>query len=84
MKEFDHVQEPWWNDRPIIIIGYGASLKDQDISRLKGLGYVIAVKGMMFDIDWADVGFGIDLPRLREWTDRFANLPFPVWWADRP
>lgn len=87
MNDFDSIDAPWWDDKPILVVANGPSLNGHDLSRLKGLGHVIAVKGAMFDIDWADIGFGIDLPRLREWLPSFKEVPYPVWWAipdDRP
>lgn len=65
----------------MIIVAYGTSLAGLDLNRLQGLGHVLAVKGALFDIPWADAGFGLDMPRLREWKDRLKDVTMPVWWA---
>lgn len=80
-SEFEAVGPPWWDDRPVLIVGCGPSLADVDMSELEGLGHILAVKGAMFDLPFAEIGFGIDLPRMREWHHLFGDLPFPVWWA---
>ena len=81
MPRFEEIPDRWGDGRPIIIIGGGASITRDQVERLRGLGHVIAVKASMFEIDWADVGFGVDVPRLNEWKARIASRPFDVWWA---
>lgn len=81
MPTFHDIEAPWWNDAPILIIGSGPSVKGKDLGALRGLGNVIAVKAAMFELSWANCGFGVDLPRLREWENRVADLPFPVYWG---
>ena len=68
-------------DRPVIIVGGGPSLKNFPYNCLNGLGYVLAVKSAIFDIPFADAGFGLDRPRFREWWARLGNAGFPVYWA---
>lgn len=75
------VTAPYWDDKPVLIVGGGASLAGFDLERLRGLGHVLAVKGSMFDIPWATAGFGLDLPRYLEWAHKLGDLPYPVYWA---
>ena len=62
------------------VIGGGPSLREFDFEKLRG-AYVLAVKGSIFDIPWADAGFGLDMPRYKEWRDRLSDLPARVYWA---
>jgi hypothetical protein len=50
-----------WSDRPVIIVACGPSMAGFDLNRLRGLGHVLAIKEMVFDIPWADEGFSLDL-----------------------
>lgn len=74
------VGPPFWSDRPVAIVGNGVSSAGFDYNRLRGL-YVLAVKGTMFDIPWADAGFGLDATRYLEWRARLGSIGFPVYWA---
>jgi hypothetical protein len=42
---------------------------------------VLAVKGSIFDIPWADAGFGLDMPRYMEWRNKLAGVQSRVYWA---
>ena len=53
---------------------------DLIFEQLRG-AHVLAIKGTMFDIRWADAGFGLDMPRYTEWRDRIASLPGRIYWA---
>jgi len=64
----------------VAIIGGGPSLVGFDYERLRG-AHVLAVKGTIFDIPWADAGFGLDMPRFTEWRDRLAAVQCRVYWA---
>lgn len=73
---------PWWDDKPVAIIGNGPSLKDFDYERLRGAFHVLAVKGAMFNVPFADLGFGLDIPRYLEWQGMLnAVRTMPVYWA---
>lgn len=72
------IEEPWWDDRPCIIVGAGTSLKGFDHRRLDGLGYVIAVNGAMHDHPGAAAWFTLDLPFLRN------NVGWLRPWRDTP
>jgi len=74
------VSEPWWDDRPVAIVAGGPSLRGFDFERLRG-AHVLAIKGSIFDIPWADAGFGLDMPRFEDWRDKLAAVPMRVYWA---
>lgn len=83
MPEGQHygvIDKPYWDDRPVAVIGGGPSLKEFDFERLRGC-HVLAVKGSVFDVPWADAGFGLDMPRYAEWREKLAGLPTRVYWA---
>ncbi len=75
---------PWFDDKPVAVIGCGPSLAGIDLSSLRGCCHVIAVKAAMFQYPWADCGVGLDFPRFIEWRDRLGELSFPVYWAFDP
>ena len=80
MPFYGRVEKPFWDDRPVAIIGGGPSLLGFDFEQLRG-AHVLAVKGSIFDIPWADAGFGLDMLRYSEWADKLANVQSRVYWA---
>jgi hypothetical protein len=80
MEFYGKVSEPFWDDKPVAIVAGGPSLTGFDFERLRG-AHVLAVKGSIFDIPWADAGFGLDMPRYMEWRDKLANVQARVYWA---
>lgn len=75
------VGPPYWDDGiPTVIVGTSPSLSGFNFERLRPF-HVLAVKAAIFDIPFADAGFGLDWPRYLEWKERFASVPFPVYWA---
>jgi len=78
---FSRVGPPYWTDKPVAIVGNGPSLKGFDLERLRGDFHVLAVKGAIFNIPWADAGFGLDIPRYVEWRNMLHTVQFPVYWA---
>ncbi len=79
--DFGEVRAPWFDDKPVALIGGGGSIGDFELERLRGVAHVIAVKAAMFEIPWADCGVGIDWPRYREWVPRLGKLTMPVYWG---
>ena len=77
---YGKIIKPFWDDRPVAIVGGGPSLVGFDYEKLRG-AHVLAVKGSIFDIPWADAGFGLDMPRYIEWRDKLANVQSRVYWA---
>jgi hypothetical protein len=75
---YGRVEPPYWDT--VAIIGGGPSLIDFDFERLRG-ATVLAVKGSIFDIPWADAGFGLDMARYNEWRDKLATVPSRIYWA---
>jgi hypothetical protein len=80
MHFYGQIKEPFWDDRPVAIVGGGTSLAGFDFEQLRG-AHVLAVKGSIFDIPWADAGFGLDMPRYMDWRDKLANVQSRVYWA---
>jgi hypothetical protein len=72
--EFGRVGEPWWNDRPVAIVGTGPSLKSFDFGRLRGPWHVLAVKQAYHDLPFADTCFGLDLPWMAHHAVELADL----------
>jgi hypothetical protein len=79
-ESFASIGPPWWDDRPVAIVGNGPSLKGFDVERLRPF-HVLAVKGAMFNIPFAKAGFGLDIPRYHEWREILGTLSYPVFWA---
>jgi hypothetical protein len=78
---FSQVGPPWWDDKPVAIVGNGPSLRGFDYERLRAC-HVLAVKGAIFNIHWADAGFGLDIPRYLEWLGMLNTVrTMPVYWA---
>lgn len=49
-----------------------------DVARLKGDWHVLTVKEMVFDLPFADCGFGLDLGWMKRRQKDFAGLSVPV------
>lgn len=81
--EFSRLSAPQWSDKPVALIGGGASLKDIDLSSLADV-HSIAVKGTMFDYPWAEMAFGLDAIDLHRWWKKLNEARMPVWWAVDP
>jgi len=77
---YGKIGKPFWDDRPVAIVGGGPSMLGFDFEKLRG-AHVLAVKGTIFDIPWADAGFGLDMPRYNEWRDKLAGVQTRVYWA---
>lgn len=66
MTVFGKVQEPWWDDAPVIIVGAGPSLAGFDFNRLRGLGHILALNQKAWDLPFADACFSLDI----QWMGR--------------
>lgn len=79
---FGRVSEPFWDEKPVAILGGGPSLRGFDFERLKGRFHVLAVNGTIFDVPWAAAGFSLDRLAMREWWPRFcAEVQMPLHFA---
>lgn len=81
--EFSRLGAPQWSDKPVALIGGGASIKGVDLSSLAD-AHTIAVKGTMFDYPWAEMAFGLDSIDLGRWWRNLNDARMPVWWAVDP
>jgi hypothetical protein len=71
-----------WGDKPLAVVAGGTSLAGFDLNRFRDPRWrVLAVKGSIFDMPWADLGFGLDGPRYIEWAPRLAQVTMPIVWA---
>lgn len=70
-----------WTSRPVAIVGCGPSLAGFDLERLRERFTVLAVKGAIFDMPWADAGFGLDCVRLNTWWSDVTRIAMPTIWA---
>lgn len=77
---YGKVGSPYWDKQPVAIVAGGPSLVGFDFERLRG-ATILAVKGSIFDIPWADAGFGLDMERFAEWRDKLADVRARVYWA---
>ena len=77
---YGKINKPFWDDKPVAVIGGGPSLIDFDFEKLRG-AHVLAVKGTIFDIPWADACFGLDTPKYKDWRHKLANVQSRVYWA---
>jgi hypothetical protein len=80
MDVYGKINKPFWDDKPVAVVGGGPSLVGFDFEQLRG-AHVLAVKGCIFDIPWADAGFGLDMPRYKEWRERLKDVQSRVYWA---
>jgi len=79
MEIYGKITKPFWDDKPVAVIGGGPSLQDFNYEALRG-AHVLAVKSLIFDIPWADAGFGLDY---HDCKDRLANVQSRVYLAVR-
>jgi hypothetical protein len=75
MDVYGKINKPFWDDKPVAVIGGGPSMHDFDFEKLRG-AHVLAVKDLILDIPWADAGFGLGM-----WHDKLVNVPSRIYWA---
>lgn len=78
---YGRVEPQWDDDLPVAVVGGGQSLVGFDFERLRGHARVVAVKGCIFDLPWADCGAGADFPRLESWLGKLNAVTMPVYWG---
>lgn len=75
--EFSSIARDWVGET-VAIVAAGPSLADFDFTRLRGLCKVIAVKQIIFEMPWADLGFGLDIQWIARFKDRLAACATPL------
>ena len=75
IQSFGKVVSPYWDDKPVAIVGGGPSLTGFDYEQLRG-AHVLAVGRAILAIPWADAGFG-----LGEMPEQLDAVPMRVYWA---
>jgi hypothetical protein len=81
LPNFEPIAGPQWDDLPTVIVGAGPSLIGKSLEPLRGKAHVVAVTSALWDLPWADVGFGVDYDELLNWWERFKESPLPIWWV---
>jgi hypothetical protein len=81
--DFGRVPSPSWEDKSVIIVGAGPSLKGFDLKRLYDHGYVVAVNGAMHDLLFADAWATMDNAFIRD-NETFLNEPGPELFIGAP
>jgi hypothetical protein len=77
MDVYGKITKPFWDDRAVAIVGGGPSLIDFDFERLRG-AHVLAVKGAIINMPWADACFGMG--DFRGWRDKLDGVQSRVYW----
>lgn len=70
--KYGRVGPPWWDDRPVFLIGGGPSLKGRDLSRLRERGWVVGVNRAA-DFCPVDATFTLDMKFAREYSNRLEE-----------
>jgi hypothetical protein len=79
------IGEPWWDDKPLAIVGTGPSLKGFDFSRFNITGVrVLAVKEAIWDLPFAECVFSLDRPWINRQADLLRALAVPKVFAVEP
>ncbi len=81
------VSAPWWDDKPLAIVGCGPSLKGFDF-RLLDMDEpnirVLAVKESIWDLPFAAAVFSLDRPWINRKADEMRALAVPKVFAVEP
>lgn len=78
---FAPIEPPYWDDRPVAIVGAGPSLKGFDFKRLQGDWHVLAIKQKYLDLPFADAVFGLDLPWIRNYGAQVVASGIPTYFS---
>lgn len=79
---FGTIGPPWWNDRPVAIVGAGPSLRDFRYDRLRGPWHVVAVNQSIWPLrDIAHAAISIDIPWIRGQAAEAVKLGVPIYVA---
>ena len=84
MACFGTIGPPWWNDRPVAIIGGGPSLAGFNFERLRGRFHVLAVNASIWTLPWADAGFSLDGRLFGSWWNKLSTAKYQIYWALHP
>lgn len=81
MYPFAPIGPPYWDDRPVAIVGAGPSLKGFDFNRLRGPWHVLAIKQKYLDLPFACAIFGLDLNWIRNYGVQVVASGIPTYFA---
>ena len=79
---FGKIEPPYWNDRPVVIVGGGPSLKNVDFRWFNSSRtHVLCVNQAMLDVPACTTGISIDFDFVHHRRERLAQLKFPLYVA---
>lgn len=82
---FGEVGAPWWDDKPVAVIGTGPSLKGVDFAPFRQLTcHVFAVKESIWDLPNAECVFSLDRPWINRQADKLRQLTCGIYLAVEP
>ncbi len=85
LPELKKVEPPWWDDKPLAIVGTGPFLKGFDFSKFSIPGIrVLAVKEAIWDLPFADAVFALDRPWIIRQEAKLRTLMTPKIFAVEP
>lgn len=80
--KWGEVGPPYWDDRPLAVIGAGPSLTGFDFSKFKIDGVrVLAVKEPVWDMPFSDALFALDRPWINRRADKMRELTCEIFLA---
>lgn len=72
------VEAPWWDDKPLAIVGTGTSLNGFDFDAFDNPRFrVLAVKEAVWDLPFAAAVFGLDRPWINRQAQKLQDCPVP-------
>lgn len=78
---FAPVGPPYWDERPVAIVGAGPSLTGFDFERLRGPWHILAIKQKYLDLPFADAVFGLDMLWLTTQSAAVVASGVPAYFA---
>ncbi len=79
------VDAPWWDDKPLAIVGCGPSLLGFDFRNFEIPGVrVLAVKEAVWDLPFAEAVFSLDRPWINRQAQLLQDSPIPKIFAVEP
>lgn len=73
------VEAPWWDDRPLAIVGCGPSLRGFDHGKLCGPWRVLAVASALWKLGFADAAYDQDWIWIENSVERLRTTPVPLY-----
>lgn len=72
------VEPPYWDDKPLAIVGCGPSLRGFDFTKFHNSDFrVLAIKEAFRDLPFAECVFGLDRPWINRQAEELSKLAMP-------